>query len=71
MFSRLLYAILQLISDFFCCKVAVFLLFILVKLVALYVKWDMPVEHTSSRPISEVKQLWVQSVLGWVTTKYL
>ena len=25
------------------------------------------VEHTSSRPITEVKQRWVQSVLGWVT----
>ena len=31
----------------------------------------MPDEHTSSRPISEVKQLWVQSVLGWVTAWYL
>ena len=25
------------------------------------------IEHTSSRPITEVKQCWVQSVLGWVT----
>ena len=25
------------------------------------------VEYTSSRPITEVKQRWVQSVLGWVT----
>ena len=25
------------------------------------------VEHTSSRPITEVKQRWAQSVLGWVT----
>ena len=24
-------------------------------------------EHTSSRPITEVKQHWAQSVLGWVT----
>ena len=31
--------------------------------------WQRPyhVEHTSSRPITEVKQRWVQSVLGWVT----
>ena len=25
------------------------------------------VEHTASRPISEVKQRWVWLVLGWVT----
>ena len=31
------------------------------------IKWHWSDEHTSSRPITEVKQLWVQSVLGWVT----
>ena len=40
------------------------------KITTFYLSWcqrPYHVEYTSSRPITEVKQRWVQSVLGWVT----